>query len=497
MLTLGFPHPHDMSYNTAVTRYVQATTVFSLVVLCVGYMLPGPPPDLWTLLMVFGVGTFVELSRTHNKEGGATGSLGFVIHLGVGLVVGAFWGGIVAGLSKVLADIYNRNTGLRTAFNAAERVASVGLTFILYYNLGGKHPPAFLDPTIASPTLALALSELLIFFASALVYFLVNSLSVSAAMALANERPVISTWRRTAFWVLGYDLIASSMAIGAAWLFISSATSDGLRKLLPLAIVIPFAVAKHLYGKLNTLQDVVKELDEAYAELELNVREQLEMMVKAIEARDPYTSGHSRRVCGLSRAIAIDMGLSDKEVEDIENAALLHDVGKIYAEFASILQKEGRLTDEEWEVMKTHSIKSAELVANFSRFRGYIVDCIRHHHERWDGRGYPDGIKGEEIPLGARIITIADTIDAMTTNRPYRGALSLDVVISELNKGRGSQFQEELVEVTVNSVTVRRLISDPGSSPEYIPSHKRMRRPEQSHPFIPSPVRLGGSRNGQ
>ncbi len=266
---------------------------------------------------------------------------------------------------------------------------------------------------------------------------------------------------------------------------------------MPLAIVIPFAVAKHLYGKLNTLQDVVKELDEAYAELELNVREQLEMMVKAIEARDPYTSGHSRRVCGLSRAIAIDMGLSDKEVEDIENAALLHDVGKIYAEFASILQKEGRLTDEEWEVMKTHSIKSAELVANFSRFRGYIVDCIRHHHERWDGRGYPDGIKGEEIPLGARIITIADTIDAMTTNRPYRGALSLDVVISELNKGRGSQFQEELVEVTVNSVTVRRLISDPGSSPEYIPSHKRMRRPEQSHPFIPSPVRLGGSRNGQ
>jgi HD-GYP domain-containing protein (c-di-GMP phosphodiesterase class II) len=123
--------------------------------------------------------------------------------------------------------------------------------------------------------------------------------------------------------------------------------------------------------------------------------------------------------------------------------------------------------------MKTHSIKSAELVSLFSRFQGYVVACVRHHHERWDGRGYPDAIAGESIPLGARIITIADTIDAMTTNRPYRNALGLDVVLSELNKGRGTQFDPELVELTVNSVTVRRLITDPGSLPD-IP-HPRLR----------------------
>jgi HD-GYP domain-containing protein (c-di-GMP phosphodiesterase class II) len=239
-----------------------------------------------------------------------------------------------------------------------------------------------------------------------------------------------------------------------------------------LGVILPLLFARHIYGQLNRLKDLFGELDVAYGQLELNVREQLAMMVKAIEARDPYTSGHSRRVCGLSRAIATDLGLTPEKVEEIENAALLHDVGKIHAEFAPLLQKEGKLTDEEWAIMKTHSAKSAELVALFSRFQGYVVACVRHHHERWDGRGYPDGISAEAIPLGARIITIADTIDAMTTNRPYRNALPLEVVLSELNKGKSNQFDAALVDLTVNSVTVRRLISDPSLIPEYLPSPK-------------------------
>ena len=110
--------------------------------------------------------------------------------------------------------------------------------------------------------------------------------------------------------------------------------------------------------------------------------------------------------------------------------------------------------------MKTHATKSAELVGLFSRFRGNVLDSVRWHHERWDGKGYPDGIAGEAIPLGARIIMVADTIDAMTTDRPYRNALSFDTVVSELHKYRGVQFDPTLVDVTVSSVTVRRLVSD-------------------------------------
>ena len=270
------------------------------------------------------------------------------------------------------------------------------------------------------------------------------------------------------------------MALGVAYLFVRFDNEKGIGSFGFIGIFLPFIAVRHVYGKLNTVQDLYRELDGAYAELELNVREQLAMMVKAIEARDPYTSGHSRRVCGISRAIASDLGLAPEEVEEIENAALLHDVGKIHEEFAPLLQKEGKLTEAEWAIMKTHSAKSAELVSSFSRFQGFVVSCVRHHHERWDGRGYPDGIAGADIPLGARIITIADTIDAMTTNRPYRNALPVEVVLAELNKGRSTQFDESLVELTISSMTVRRLIADPSSIPDHMPQPRIRARADEA-----------------
>jgi HD-GYP domain-containing protein (c-di-GMP phosphodiesterase class II) len=149
------------------------------------------------------------------------------------------------------------------------------------------------------------------------------------------------------------------------------------------------------------------------------------------------------------------------QVEHVETAALLHDVGKIHEEFAPLLRKEARLTDSETALMQTHAARSAELVGIISKFRGFIQDSVRHHHERWDGRGYPDGLAGDSIPIGARIILVSDTIDAMTTDRPYRKRLSLDVVIVELQKCRGTQFDPHIVDVAVSSVAVRRLIATP------------------------------------
>jgi|CXWL01.1.fsa_nt_gi hypothetical protein len=462
-----------MSLNRAVRAYVAAMAIAAVVVLALASRLPSVDIDAWTLFSLFFVGCILEVSRTHNKSGGMSGSLVFVFHLAGGLVVGGLWGAATAGVVKTIAELYDRTAGVKAVFNVAERIVSVGLTFIVYRVLGGEHPPSFIEAgTGASVPFEHVLLQVAIFLVSAVVYFVTNSAAVNTAVALASGRSVFSTWRANTVWVLGYDIAASSLALGVAWLFVRSIHGNGLQKFVFLGIVLPFLLIRHVYKKLNTVQDLYSELDSAYEQLELNVREQLAMMVKAIEARDPYTSGHSRRVCGLSRAIAVDLGLDAEHVELIENAALLHDVGKIHAEFAPLLQKEGKLTDEEWEVMKTHSARSAELVSLFSRFQGYVVSCVRHHHERWDGRGYPDGVAGLDIPLGARIITIADTIDAMTTNRPYRGALSLEAVVSELNKCRGGQFDADLVNLTVNSVTVRRLISDPSSVPEYLPSPK-------------------------
>jgi HD-GYP domain-containing protein (c-di-GMP phosphodiesterase class II) len=112
--------------------------------------------------------------------------------------------------------------------------------------------------------------------------------------------------------------------------------------------------------------------------------------------------------------------------------------------------------------MQTHSTRSAELVGIISKFRGFIQESVRHHHERWDGQGYPDGLSGKMIPLASRIILVSDTIDAMTTDRPYRKRLGLDVVIAELQKCKGTQFDPDLVDVTVSSVAVRRLIGGAG-----------------------------------
>ena len=189
-------------------------------------------------------------------------------------------------------------------------------------------------------------------------------------------------------------------------------------------------------------------------------------MVKAIEARDPYTSGHSIRVATIAKAIAQECGISSAEVEQVHTAAILHDVGKIHEEFAPLLRKESKLTREETALLQTHSVKSAELVGIISRsFRGNIQDAVRSHHERWDGGGYPDGIAGESIPLGARMIMISDTIDAMSTDRPYRKRLPLETVLAELQKYCGSQFDPHLVDLTINSVNIRRVIADLQSAP--------------------------------
>jgi len=455
--------------NRSVRTYVGIVATAAVLLLWYLSSLPHPPIDPWSLFSLAFVGLMLELARTANKSSSMAGSLVFVMHLAIGVALGGFYGAITAAGITALSQAYSRVSPLKIVFNAAERVMSVGLAFAVYVWIGGAHPPTVLLPNGASVPFYEALAQVGLFMVAAVVYFVANSAAVNTVVALSTGKSVFSTWRSNTLWVFGYDIAASLLALGVAGLFVRFDHSEGIGRFGFIAVFLPFIAVKHFYGKVNELQDTLRELDATYEQLELNVREQLAMMVKAIEARDPYTSGHSQRVCALSRAIAIDLGLDPDHLENIENAALMHDVGKIHEEFAPLLQKEGKLTDEEWEIMKTHSIKSAELVSLFSRFQGYVVSCVRHHHERWDGRGYPDRIAGEAIPLGARIIAIADTIDAMTTNRPYRNALPLEVVLSELNKGRNTQFDETLVELTVNSVTVRRLIADPTLIPEYLP----------------------------
>lgn len=174
----------------------------------------------------------------------------------------------------------------------------------------------------------------------------------------------------------------------------------------------------------------------------------IKAIATAIDAKDPCTSGHCQRVAEYSLMLGKGLGCSEKELEELEYSALLHDVGKIGIS-DSILRKEGSLTDEEYAEMKQHPNFGAKILGEVKEFSGRISEGAKYHHERYDGKGYCTGLSGEEIPLFGRIISIADTYDAMTQNRPYRRRLSKQIAIEELNKNSGKQFDPVMVEIFV------------------------------------------------
>ena len=168
-------------------------------------------------------------------------------------------------------------------------------------------------------------------------------------------------------------------------------------------------------------------------------------IARTVDAKDIMTSQHSQRVSEYSVLIAKKYGFSEEEVDNLRNAALLHDIGKIGIPDA-ILNKPDKLTDEEYEKMKMHATLGADILKDFTLVE-HAAEGARYHHERYDGTGYPEGLKGEDIPLYGRIIALADAFDAMTANRVYRKRLSFEEVMKELENGRGTQFDPELLDL--------------------------------------------------
>jgi hypothetical protein len=401
-----------------------------------------PFPGWWPLATFVFVSSLLENLNTQLRLA-ATGTTSFIMHMAAALLFGGWWAAGIVAVSTLVGQILISNPPIKVGFNVAQRTLSICLAALTYQSLGGQLPPAYLSTQgFAADAVQ---RDIALFFLFATVYFLVNATAVNGAVVLSSGRSFREAWNLNTRGVLAYDLGASVIALMVAWLYNRFDTWLGFGSLGLLGVIVPIAAVRHVYGLYHKLENSGQEL--------------LQVMVKAIEARDPYTSGHSLRVSELSRAIAVELGLPAREIEQVETAALLHDVGKIHEEFAPLLRKESRLTPEETALMQTHSTRSADLVGIIAKFRGFIQDSVRHHHERWDGQGYPNGLAGKAIPLAARIILISDTIDAMTTDRPYRKRLALDVVIAELQKCKGTQFDPELVEVTISSVAVRRLIA--------------------------------------
>jgi putative nucleotidyltransferase with HDIG domain len=202
-------------------------------------------------------------------------------------------------------------------------------------------------------------------------------------------------------------------------------------------------------GYEQSLQFAV-DLKKTYRRLQRAIFQSLLGLANALEAKDIYTRGHSVRVAGLARQIALRAGLPHSAAETVAQAALLHDIGKIGVP-EGILRKPGPLTAEEWEIMRRHPVTGAQIVAPLEFFdEGAVI--LRHHHERLDGSGYPDGLTGDGIPLGARVVAVADVFDALTSGRPYRASFSTADAIAMLHDEAGCTLDQRLVALCVDVV---------------------------------------------
>lgn len=427
--------------RTAVKPFVAAMALAAALCLLGAdwRVLGGDYAALRNALAAFAVlGFLSEASYLKLRVGSSEtqSSIAFIPFIAAVALFDTGWASVSAA-GAVLAVEYavKKKAAIKVVFNVSQMATSVAMSSFVYKWLGGE---------VSLSHFSLRLVPIA---GAVLTYFLVNSTAVSLAVALGDGIPVAKAWRRIAGSSLVYDIFSSPLGPLLAFLYVQ------LQLVGILVLILPLYFVRHIYQVNLQLEQVNRDL--------------LELMVKAIEARDPYTSGHSLRVSQLAEQIAREAGVGHKAVEQIRTAALLHDVGKIHEDFAPLLRKDAKLDPTEKALMETHPSRSAELVSTISAFRGPIEDAVRHHHERFDGTGYPRGLAGTAIPLGARVIMVADTMDAMTTNRPYRSALTLDRVLNELERFAGRQFDPDLVRVVARSSAIRSMVTarvgQPGS----------------------------------
>jgi putative nucleotidyltransferase with HDIG domain len=405
-----------------VRRYV--ATVCALAI-CGGLILlrfaPSVPADgMGTLATLAFLALTAELLAFVLPRG-ARGSIAFIPYIATVLLVPSFAALVTIAVCKAIAEFAGKRERLRQVFNVAQLTVTISATILVFRALGGVSLLTFQGVGIQEITMRVGAPA----FACFVCAFLVNTLLVSRVIGLSTSVDTLQVWREVHLSTIGLDILASPLVFVFAWIYAQWGP------ILAAAFWMP------ILG--------IRQLNTTNLELEQTNRELLELMIKSIEARDPYTSGHSRRVHDYALTIARTLGLGNKVVEEIGTAALLHDVGKIYDKYAPILLKESRLTPEEWAVVKQHPDDGAALVSTMTKLRD-VVPAVRHHHENWNGTGYPQGLAGEDIPIASRVIMLADTLDAMTSKRPYRNPLGEEDVRQEFIRCRGQQFDPAMVD---------------------------------------------------
>jgi len=345
------------------------------------------------------------------------------------------WVGAIAFVAVAISEFSRYEPGrpiigIESLFNSGQTAVYVSLGAMVF---------TLLDSTFGnrggSPV------DIAILMLAGIAMHMTNTALVSTAGAIQTRVSPLRAWALNL--EIDWKPHAVMIAFGA-----TAALAVSVEPWVLPAIVIPFALTHLAAGQSISLRE--------------EQRIALASLVDIVELRDPYTAGHSLRVAQTARAIARKLGNTEEEADLIESAGRVHDLGKVAVD-PNVLFKTGKLDASEWEQMQLHPVYGAEVVKAFSAY-ALGVRLVRHHHERWDGRGYPDGLAGDAIPFGARVLAVADTFDALTSDRPYRNGMSVEGAIAILRDGAGTQW---------NAAIVDALISILDESPELIPLYRQ------------------------
>jgi len=434
-------------------NYVILVTVTAVVWAAIEYRTAPPVQNgmLYDAFLLCGLAIAAEF-LTYLLPKAATGSISFIPYSAAAIIAPNWTSVLAVVVVKGAVELVRRRTPIKAVLNVSAHTVMQLVAITTYTGFGGVALRELDKLPLNQVTRATGGQALAAFIFA----ILTNNLLVHGAIALDSGRSLQALVRENRRAIVGLDVLALPLIFIFAWVY---------------AAYGPLAAAALWVPILG-----LRQVHQTNLELEQTNEELLELMVKSLEARDPYTSGHSRRVQHYSAIIARAIGLSEKDIEHISRAALLHDVGKIYEKYAAVLSKQDKLTPEEWAIIQDHPADGANLVSTMTKLRD-MVPAIRHHHENWDGTGYPDGLAGERIPVVSRIIRFADTIDAMTTERPYRAPLTEAQVRAEVIRCRSGQFDPQIADRLLSSPLWTAIFTSPSvSAPVPRPAMSLIRR---------------------
>jgi diguanylate cyclase (GGDEF)-like protein/putative nucleotidyltransferase with HDIG domain len=441
----------------AARLYVGATIVIGATLVVV----LGPRSDFSNLPLFFFLLVTSALTSAFKvslplAKSGSTMSVSYSVDFASLLLLGANETMLVAvtsAWSQCTFRMKTKNPLYRTLFSMACLAITVQLSGIAYEALGGVPGTLARDvPGIAKPLVG-----------AATMYFIFNTCLIAIAVALATRQPFVSVWNQNFLWSApSYFVGAGAAAIGT-WSYMTS--GPWLALLFAAPLYLTYRTYKVYLGRIDDERRHVEEM----ADLHLAT---IEALALAIDAKDQTAQSHIRRVQVYATSIARGLGMSDTEIQGVKTAALLHDIGKL-AVPEHILSKPGPLTQEEFQKIRVHPQVGAEIISAVP-FPYPVAPLILSHHERWDGKGYPQGLKGEEIPLGARILSVVDYYDALTSDRPYHKAMTPEAAMALLQQEAGRALDPQVVQMfvamapdmeaaadTIEQATPRRLSLEP------------------------------------